>query len=101
MTREPGVGIGREIAKGERAETEIDSFIARRHEQRRKSEPERELEAVWRASERVQEAARRREARAGWYSWHAHRAELYAAMSREHAATAEELMQDTEERMSA
>ena len=44
---EPGAAIGWEIATGERAEAELDSFISRRHEQRRKSEPERELEAAW------------------------------------------------------
>jgi hypothetical protein len=89
---EPGRAIGREITTGERAEAELDNFISRRHEQRRKSEPERELEAVWKASERVLEAARRREARAGWYSWHAHRAELYARLAAEHAETAEGLL---------
>ncbi len=97
----PGAGISRDIAAGERAETEIDSFISRRHEQRRKSEPEREMEAVWRAYERVQEAARRRENRAGWYGWHMHRAELYGRLSREHAATAEGLMEQTDERRTA
>jgi hypothetical protein len=97
----PGAGIGRDIAKGEAVETEIDVFISRRDAERRKSEPERELEAVWRAFERIHEAARRREARAGWYSWHAHRAELYGRLSREHAATAEELLQDTDERRTA
>ncbi len=31
----PGTGIGREIAHGERAEAELDAFISRRQEQRR------------------------------------------------------------------
>jgi hypothetical protein len=94
-------GIGREIAAGEAVEHELDAFISRRHEQRRKSEPERELEAVWKASERVQEAARRRENRAGWYGWHMHRAELYGRLSREHAAAAEGLTEETDDRRSA
>ena len=57
---EPGAALNRDIAAGEAVEHELDAFISRRHEQRLKSEPERELEAVWRASERVQEARRSR-----------------------------------------
>ena len=96
--REPGRALSRDIAKGEAVEAEIDVFISRRDGERRKSEPERELEAAWVAAEKLQEAARRRENRAGWYGWHMHRAELYGRLSREHAATAEELMQETDER---
>ena len=88
----PGAGIGREIASGERAEKELDQFISRRHEQRRKSEPERELEAAWVAAEKREAARRRAENRAGWYGWHLARAELYGRLSREHAATAEGLL---------
>jgi hypothetical protein len=44
--REPGRDLSREIAVGEAVEHELDAFISRRHEQRRKSEPERELEAL-------------------------------------------------------
>ena len=62
---EPGAAIGRDIAKGEAVEAEIDAFISRRDAQRRKSEPERETEASWKAAEKLQEAARRRENRAG------------------------------------
>jgi hypothetical protein len=98
---ELGAAIGRDIAAGEAVEHELDAFISRWHEQRLKSAPEREAEAVWKASERRQEAARRRENHARWYGWHMHRAELYGRLSREHAATAEELMQETDERMSA
>jgi hypothetical protein len=99
--REPGAAIGRDIAAGEAVEHELDAFISRRHEQRRKSEPEREAEAVWVAAEKRQEAARRRENRAGWYGWHMHRAELYGRLSREHAVTAEGLMEKTDGRRSA
>ena len=52
MSREPGRPIGRDIAAGEAVEHELDAFIYRRHEQRRKSEPEREAEAAWVAAER-------------------------------------------------
>jgi len=42
--RDPGRAIGREVAGGERADAELDSFIARRHEQRQKSEGDRVTE---------------------------------------------------------
>ena len=84
--------IGRAIASGARAEAELDSFISRRHEQRRKGEPERELEAAWVAAERREDARRRQENRAGWYGWHMHRAGLYARLSVEHEAAAAGLM---------
>ena len=65
MISNPGAGIGRETATGERAEAELDSFISRRHDQRRKSEPERDLEAAWVEAERREVARRRAENRAG------------------------------------
>lgn len=89
---EPGAAIGREIATGERAEAELDSFISRRHEQRRKSEPERELEAAWVDAERREAARRRQENRVGWYGWHMDRATLYARLSAEHEVAAAGLM---------
>jgi hypothetical protein len=99
--REPGQAIGRDIANGDKADSQLDAFISRRHEQRLKSEPEREAEAAWVAAEKLQEAARRRENRAGWYGWHMHRVELHARLSAEHAATAEGLMEETDERRTA
>ena len=90
--REPGRAIGREIATGERADAQIETFISRRHVQRVKSEGERALEDLWRESEKRQEAARRREARAAWYGWHLDRADLYARLSAEHEAAAEGLL---------
>ena len=98
---EPGAAIGREIGAGERAEAELDTFISRRDEQRRKSEPERELEAAWVDAERREAARRRAENRAGWYGWHSSRAALYARLSAEHEAAAAGLMKDTDERKSA
>ena len=88
-TSNPGRAIGRGVAAGEAVEHELDAFKSRRYEQRLKSEAEREAEAAWRASEKLQEAARRRGNRVGWYSWHAHRAELYGRLSREHEAAAQ------------
>jgi hypothetical protein len=41
VMREPGAVIGRGIARGERAETDLDAFISKRHEQRVVVERER------------------------------------------------------------
>ena len=101
LSREPGRPIGRDIAAGEAVEHELDAFISRRHEQRRKSEPEHEAEALWKAFERRQEALRRQENAAAWHGWHVHRAQLYARLSAEHEAAAEELMEETNERRTA
>ena len=98
----PGQAIGREIATGDAADKELNRFVERRHEQREKSEGEAaETEALWTAASRLHEARRRREARAGWYGWHVHRAELYARLSAEHEAAAEGLMEETDERRMA
>ena len=55
VMREPGAVIGRGIARGERAETDLDAFISKRHEQR-VVEGERAVEEAWGVSERHQEA---------------------------------------------
>ena len=44
--------------------------------------------------------ATREGAKAGWYGWHVHRAELYGRLSREHAATAEGLLETDERKAS-
>ncbi len=64
VMREPGLNLSREIAKGEAVEAELDNFITRRDEKRRKSEPEREMEELWKASEGREAAHRRKENRA-------------------------------------
>jgi hypothetical protein len=89
------------MASGERADAQIDAFITRRDAKRRESEGDRTSEAAWREAERRLETRRRAENRVGWYGWHMHRAELYGRMSREHAATAERLMEATDERRTA
>ncbi len=84
-------GVGREIATGERAEAELSAFISRRHERRRQTEGERELEAAWMEAERREAGRRRAENRQGWHGWHSHRAALYRRLSAEHEAAAERL----------
>jgi len=50
---EPGAAIGRDIAKGESVEAEIDAFISRRDAHRRKSEGDRGEEEAFMVSERA------------------------------------------------
>ncbi len=92
MIAQPGRELSREIAAGEGAESQIDAFIARRDMERRKSGEDQATEDFWKAATLRQEAHRRRENAAGWRAWHEHRATLYARLSAEHAATAENLL---------
>jgi hypothetical protein len=50
----PGKDISRELSSGdpERASREIDQFISKRHQQRLKTEPKRQMEASWLEAER-------------------------------------------------
>ena len=70
IAAQPGRGIGRDIGRGEAVEHELTAFIERRHEQRVKTEGERQLEEAWRESERREEQRRREENRGGWLSWY-------------------------------
>ena len=47
IATEPGRGIGRDIGRGEAVEHKLDAFISKRHEQRVKTEGERQLEEAW------------------------------------------------------
>jgi hypothetical protein len=67
---EPSRAIGRDISKGERAETDIKNLTERRHNQRALEEGERPVEEVWRVSERREEARRKEENRGSWLSWY-------------------------------
>jgi hypothetical protein len=89
LRREPGAGIGWDIPRGERAESEIDIFISRRHDQRVKDEAETRVEDLWKARERLEVAHRRRELDAEWRGWHQSRAAVYRRFAAEHEAAAE------------
>jgi hypothetical protein len=56
--------------RGEGVEYELDAFISKRHEQRVKSEGERQLEEAWRESKRREKLRQREENRGGWLSWY-------------------------------
>lgn len=75
LMREPGLDLSREIAAGERADAQIDSFISRRDAKRRESEGERAAEEAWEASSRLHEARLREERRAAWVDYHRGRAD--------------------------
>ncbi len=94
-----GAGLSRDISTGERAEAELDSFIARRHATRVKSEGERDEEAAFRESERrargvmdahlrqkwaryhTEQAARHRHTLGALVDYHERRAERFEAAS--------------------
>lgn len=65
----PGAGIGREIASGERTDAELDAFISRRASQDRGPAPD-ELEPGYAESVRRHNAKIRRENRAAWCEYH-------------------------------
>jgi hypothetical protein len=48
IAAQPGRDIGRDIGRGEAVEHELDAFISKRHEQRLKTEGERQIEEAWR-----------------------------------------------------
>jgi hypothetical protein len=84
-------GTGRDIARGEVVEHELNAFIAKRHERRVKDEGERQVEEMWKTRERLEVARQRRELDAEWRGWHRSRAALYARLSAEHEEQAKRL----------
>jgi hypothetical protein len=64
--REPGRDLAREMAAGERADAQIETFISRRHDRRVADEGERPAEEIWMESERRYDARRRAENGAAW-----------------------------------
>lgn len=57
------------LEQGERAESSIDQFIAKRDRERRKAEGERAEEEAWQASSREYAAKRQEEVRAEWIEY--------------------------------
>jgi hypothetical protein len=82
IAAQPGRGIGRDIGRGEAVEYELDAFISKRHEQRVKSEGERQLEEAWKESVRAYEEKRRQMARLEWRAFHCGQAERHRATLR-------------------
>ncbi len=93
VVRQPGAAIGRDIAKGEAVEAELDHFISRRDARCRASEGDRATENLWEVSSRLQQARRAAALRAEWSEYHReqaerHRRTLAALISRHEAEAA-------------
>jgi hypothetical protein len=89
------VDVARAKRTDEAAEGQIETFISRRHEQRRKSEGERQAEEIYAESVRAFNAKRDQERRAEWASFHRSQAERHRAtltdLISHHEAAAERL----------
>ncbi|MBA2712516.1 MAG: hypothetical protein H0U55_03050 [Rubrobacteraceae bacterium] len=67
---QPGRAIGRDIARGESVEHEIDQFIQKRHADRVRDEGGRAEEEAWAANCRRHTEARRAENQSEWHLYH-------------------------------
>ena len=94
IAAQPGQAIGRDIARGEATEKEIDSFISKRHRNRVATEGERQAEESWKASERAYSARRREENRLAWGDYFERLAESLRARAQEYDYRAQTLMED-------
>jgi hypothetical protein len=94
--REPG----RDIARGEAVEAELDRLVERRYDLRVAEEGERPEHEAWTESERRYDVHRRAENRAAMDQAERHRRNLGALVA-QHEAAAERLMQPTDERGTA
>lgn len=93
-----------EIASGMHVDAEMDAYIARRDKKRRQEEGERPEEALWRESERRENARRREQNRIAWSEYHIGRAASLRAdleaLINHHEEQAEAYLGTTTERSS-
>jgi hypothetical protein len=80
VAAQPGRGIGRDIGRGEAVERDLDAFIEKRHEQRVRTEGERQAEEAWTESVRTYEEKRRQVARLEWHAFHCGQAARHRAV---------------------
>jgi hypothetical protein len=87
-----------ELETTDRGERQIDTFIAKRHNQRVKVEGPRPEHEIWQESEDRYNARRAREMRARWYGWHCDQAERHRrtleALIAHHELEAEKLCEE-------
>ena len=88
---EPGLSIGRSIARGEAVESELDAFISKRHEARVRDEGERAVEDAWAESSRTLAARQRDEDDRGRLAMCRHLEAVYARRSAEWGRQGDEL----------
>jgi hypothetical protein len=100
---EPGLSIGRSIARGEAVESELDAFISKRHEARVRDEGERAVEDAWAESSRELAACQRDEEDRGRLAMCRHLEAVYARRSAEWGRQGDELegREATDERKTA
>ncbi len=82
------------VARGELVEAELDAMIRRRDEKRRKTEGERDEEALWAASVARHHERERRRNVAAWFAYFCRQADSHRALSEEYERRAEELCED-------
>lgn len=75
-------------------EKKLDAFIERRHEQRVRTEGERDAEMMWRESERRFRERQRREVRALWYAYFCRIADSLRSRAEEYDRRAERLLEE-------
>ncbi len=98
---QPGLGIGRDISKGEQVENELTAMIERRHNERVKTEGERAEMEAWRVTELREEARKREENRLAWCDYFERIAGSLRARAAEYDHRAQTLIQATNGRKSA
>jgi len=93
VAAQPGRGIGRDIGRGEAVEHELDAFISKRHEQRVKTEGERQALEAWQESERQYAERRREENRLAWCDYFERLSACLRARAEEYDQRAQTLME--------
>jgi predicted acetyltransferase len=80
-----------DIEATDRAERQIETFITRRENERRKSEGERAVEELWMPSERAYFARRQEDNRMAWCDYHRRLQALHQGLADEHRVEIEKL----------
>ena len=91
---QPGRAIGRDIARGEMVEAELNSFITKRHNDRIASEGERLAEESWKESVRRYEARRKEANRRAWCDYFERLAASLRSRAEEYDYRAQTLLED-------
>lgn len=95
-TKPIGAALNRDITSGERAEKDLDAFIAKRDKARRQTEAEHAREELWQESVRRHDASRDAHLREEWHEYHLGHAERLRAnleaLAAYHAAEAQKYL---------
>jgi hypothetical protein len=80
-----------DIAHSEEVEKQLDAFIERRDEERRKSEGECRTEDLWQESVRCHNARQEQDHRLAWYEYEMRLYRIHSGLASEHLARVESL----------